>query len=310
MSTPLLSNSAVVVLGGGRGLARVLRALRDVDCDPTVIVSIAYDERSGSDSPQQANGPTVEDLRRSLEALTDDEVALMHAIRRRLTIERLGRHPLGDFVIASLACGFGDHVAASRWLGEQLGISGVVLPATTEPVPRQIEPADDEVAGGGRGAHPHAGSGTCGSSPNISKLSPGRSSPSSTRAGRCWLPARRMYRSVLSASAVPDLTRALRSTHARIVWIANLEPDSQETVDMGGIDHLRALRLHGVRVDAVLYDPAATLRLEGAALARYGVAPIPRALRSSDDHAVHDPDRLRSALRELFSSIPTGTAGR
>lgn len=309
MSTRSLPSSAVVVLGGGRGLARVLRALRDVDCDPTVIVSIAYDERDGNDILRQANGPTVEDLRRSLEALAGDELALMRAIRRPLTIERLGRYPLGNFVIASLARAFGDHAAASRWLGEQLGISAVVLPATTEPVPLQIEPADDGVTNGGsRG----------GSAGKLRQLrfatedleAPAEAVAAIKRARWVLLAPGSLYRSVLSASAVPDLSSALRGTHARIVWIADLEPDSQDTAGMAGIDHLRALRRHGVRVDAALYDPEATLRLAPAVLARYGVAPIPRALRSSSDPAVHDPDRLRSALGELFSSLPTSTLSR
>ena len=308
LSTRSPSSSAIVVLGGGRGLARVLHALRGVDCDPTVIVSIAYNERAGNDVVRQANGPTVEDLRRSLEALAGDELALMRAIRRPLAVERLGRYPLGNFVIASLARAFGDHAAASRWLGEQLGISGMVLPATTEPVPVEIELADDELTKGAPGG------GSAGRLRHVRFATKHLEAPAEAvaaikRARWALLAPGPLYRSVLSASAVPDLTSALRSTHARIVWIANLEPDSHDTAGLAGSDHLRALRRHGVRVDAALYDPEATLRLEPAVLARYGVAPIPRALRSSD-HAVHDPDRLRSALRELFSSLPTSTLGR
>jgi uncharacterized cofD-like protein len=233
----------------------------------------------------------------------------MRAIRRPLAVERLGRYPLGNFVIASLARAFGDHAAASRWLGEQLGISGMVLPATTEPVPVEIERADDELTMGGPGS---------GSADRLRHVrfatkhleAPAEAVAAIKRARWALLAPGPLYRSVLSASAVPDLTSALRSTHARIVWIANLEPDPHDTAGLAGIDHLSALRRHGVRVDAALYDPEATLRLEPAVLARYGVAPIPRALRSSSDHAVHDPDRLRSALRELFSSLPTSTLGR
>jgi uncharacterized cofD-like protein len=309
LSTRSPSSNAIVLLGGGRGLARVLRALRGVDCDPTVIVSIAYDERAGNDVLRQANGATVEDLRRSLEALAGDELALMRAIRRPLTVERLGRYPLGNFVIASLARAFGDHAAASRWLGEQLGVSGMVLPATTEPVPLEIELDDDEVTNAGRGG---ASAGRLRHARFATKHLEAPSEAVAAIKGARWalLAPGSLYRSVLSASAVPDLTSALRSTHARVVWMANLEPDSHDTAGMAGIDHLSALRRHGVRVDAALYDPEATLRLEPAVLARYGVAPIPRALRSSSDHAAHDPDRLRSALRELFSSLPTGAVGR
>ena len=60
----------------------------------------------------------MEDLRRSLESLSGEEGALVRAIRRPLTIERLGKQPLGNLVIASVASAFGDYETASRWLGE------------------------------------------------------------------------------------------------------------------------------------------------------------------------------------------------
>jgi 2-phospho-L-lactate transferase/gluconeogenesis factor (CofD/UPF0052 family) len=139
-------NNAIVVLGGGPGLGCVLQALRDREHDQlTVIVSIAHEEQAREPQGDDA-GHAVEDLRRSLEALTAEEGALLRAIRRPLTVGDLRKQPVGNLVLCSVAAAFGDYVMASMWLGEQLGIAGAVLPATTQPVRRELELVDQESA--------------------------------------------------------------------------------------------------------------------------------------------------------------------
>ncbi len=132
------SNDQVVALGGGRGLACVLSALRIADTRLTVITSIADEGQWEDGAGPRLTGP-VEDLRRSLEALSDEDAALLHAIRRPLTVDGVGRHPLGNLTLAAAADALGGYGRASIWLGDQLGIEGAVLPATIEPARRQIE---------------------------------------------------------------------------------------------------------------------------------------------------------------------------
>jgi uncharacterized cofD-like protein len=296
----------VVALGGGRGLASVLRALRRVDTRLTVIVSIAGEEDYGGDARQRLTGP-VGDLRRSLEALSDEEGALLHAIRRPLTVHGVGRHPLGDLTLAAAADALGGYGRASIWLGEQLGIDGAVLPATIEPARRQIEEVEQAATG----------QLSDGPGRRVRRLrfvgdrteSPEAAIAAIRDAQWALLTPGALYRSVLSTCAVPDLAAALRSTSARVVWIANLEPDPYEAPNMTAIDHVLLLRQHGVRVDVVLHDPSATLKFDPAHLAEIGVESVSRPLRSAPDPAIHDPDRLHSALAALLASHPAGTNG-
>jgi uncharacterized cofD-like protein len=287
------------VLGGGHGLAAVLRALRDADLDLTVIVSIAFAEAQSVEPEQRPmTAQTVEDLRRSLETLTGDEVPLVRAIRRPLSIERLGTQPLGNLVLASVASAFGDYAAASVWLGEQLGIAGAVLPATTQPFPRQIETAEDASMSHPKGA-------TTGQVRRL-RFAEDAVTPAPAIAaieGARWvlLAPGPLYESVLSTAAVPDVAAALARTRARVVWIANLEAGVGEA-DMTAIDHLRALTLHGVRVDAVLHDPSARLRFDPSELERQGAGSIARPLGATGKGSGHDPERLGAALEELLSS--------
>jgi uncharacterized cofD-like protein len=289
-------NRAIVVLGGGRGLAVVLQALRQESFVLTVIVSIAYEQGQADEGRPQQDARTVEDLRHSLELLTDEEDALLRAIRRPLSIERLGRQPLGNLVLASVALAFDDYGRASVWLGEQLGVAGAVLPATTQPSPYEIEAGYQ--------------------SKRLTFTTEDAETPepviTAIKGAQCVLLAPgSLYESVLCTAAVPAVAAALASTSARVIWIANLEAREGATANMTAIDHLRALTLHGVRVDAVLHDPSAPLRFDGAELESHGVESIARTLRGDADRAVHDPERLCATLRELIeSSESTAVTGR
>jgi uncharacterized cofD-like protein len=283
-------------------LTSVIRALRGQGAPLTVIVSIAYEQQDGDEARQRITGASVEDLRRSLEALSGEEGALARAIRRPLTFERLGRHPLGNLVIASAAAGFDDYGQASLWLGEQLGIDGAVLPATTEPVRREIEIVTEAVAGGGERTYARLRL-------IADRVEAPAAAVSAIERAQCAILAPgSLYRSILSTAAVPELASALRRTDAPVVWVANLEPESGEAGNLSSMDHLLALRMHGVRVDVVLHDPSATVTFEPAELEVYGVRSMVRPLRGRTNPGVHDPQSLRSALDDVVGS-PSHRAG-
>ena len=121
------------------------------------------------------------------------------------------------------------------------------------------------------------------------------------RADLCLLAPGSLFTSVLATSALPTVAAALARTAAPVVWICNLEPDAIETAGMAGADHLAALRRHGVRVDAALFDPGADLHLDARELEDDHVAPIPRPLRGTR-RGVHDQALLRAAIGELLEA--------
>ncbi|MGZ6710013.1 MAG: gluconeogenesis factor YvcK family protein [Solirubrobacteraceae bacterium] len=292
------SNDQVVALGGGRGLACVLSALRWAATRLTVITSIAAEGDWEDDARQRLTGP-VGDLRRSLEALSDEDAALLHAIRRPLTVEGVGQHPLGDLTLTAAADALGGYGRASMWLGDQLGIDGAVLPATIEPTRRHIEDTGLAAAGEVPGQPDRPA--------KRLRFEDGRTdSPEAAVAAirqARWvlLAPGGLYRDILSTCAVPDLAAALAVTSARVVWIANLAPDPGEAPGFTATDHVRALRAHGVRVDAVLHDPSAPLTFDAAELGAIGAESMARPLRSASDPGTHDPARLRAALTELVA---------
>jgi uncharacterized cofD-like protein len=288
------------VLGAGPGLAEVLRALREDDIRPTAIVSIAYDTDERGSAGQPIHRAAVDDLRCSLEALASEDGALLRAIRRQLTIKRLGPQRLGNLVIDSIASGFGDYARASMWLGEQLDIAGAVLPATVKPVQRLIEPGNAVGSPGGPGRLRFVGD---------SLRSPRAAVAAIEHAEWVLLAPGSLYRSVIATAAVPDLARALRTTPAPVLWIASPEPESCGRGEPIGIGELQLLRSHGIRVDAVLYDSQAAHGFDRGELLRCGVEAIPRPLRSPRDFAAGGPQRLRRALAGLIRSPGSVAAG-
>lgn len=291
------ASDRVVVLGGGRGLACVLPALRSMGVQLTVITGIPADPAGEDDTRRRLRGP-VEDLRRSLEALSDEDAALLHAIRRPLTVEGVGQHPLGDLTLTAAADALGGYGRASMWLGEQLGIDGSVLPATTEPAQHDVEEIDLPAPPGGatrparrlrfadsRTTSPAGAVAAIGNARWV-LLSPGA-----------------LYRNILSTCAVPGLATALAGTSARIVWIANLTPDRHDAAEMTATDHLLLLRLHEVRIDAVLHDPDSALAFDPSELSALGVESIACPVQSTSEPGTHDPERLHAALTELLASV-------
>jgi uncharacterized cofD-like protein len=306
---PSAGNGAIVgagriaVLGGGHGLASVLGTLREAQHDLTVIVTVADDGGSSGELRRRGGGPAVGDLRRSLEALTSHDVALGRAFKRPLTIDRIGRHPLGNLLIRSLAAAFGDLARASEWLGEQLGISAVVLPATLEPVSLVAEVVGGLIYGESAIGAERAEIRRLRFDPERPHV-PAGVVQAIEQADWVLLAPGSLFTSMLATSALPDVTSALARTNAHVVWICNLQPDAAETTGMAGSDHLAALRRHGVRVDTALYDPDTELHFESEQLASERVRPLPRSLQS-ERPGLHDHALLRSALNELFAE-PTG----
>jgi uncharacterized cofD-like protein len=288
-------NSSLVVLGRGRGLGSVLRTLREFDNPLTVIVATAecVDDGASSDS---AGEPALSELRQSIEALTDDRAALARALRRPLTLDRLGSHPLGNLMLGSLAAAFGDLGVASIWLGDQLGIGGAVVPATVDPLSYVIEP---ERRGSRRT--------DSGGGPELRRLRliPERPQTSLTaldaiaEADLIVMAPGTLFAGVLAVSAIPAIRQAVRAASARVVWIGN--PQFQEGDSL--LDQLDALHRHQVRVDAVMFDPDTDPAVPPDRLVAQGVEAIPRKL-GVPATGEYSYELLGAALTELLATPP------
>jgi uncharacterized cofD-like protein len=291
--------SRVVILGGGHGVAAVVRALRGHEQALTVVVTAADDGGSSGELRRRWDSPAVGDMRRSLTALTGDAGSFGRALDAPVTMARLGEHPLGNLVLCSLTKAFGDLESVGEWLTEELGLGARVLPATTQPI-SLVAAAGDRLI---------RGESAIGAAPTIIELLsfeplvpevPRSVVEAISEAGWVLLGPGSLFTSVLAVGALPDVRAALWRSAARVVWICNLEPQIPETSGMSAADHLCTLRRHGVRVDAALFDPAATLHFTPRELEAADIPTFAYPLLSAVP-GQHDPVLLAAALDDLFS---------
>lgn len=290
----------VTVIGGGHGSAAVIRALREEAHELTVIVTTADDGGSSGELRRTSGGPAVGDLRRALIALSGGDLPLARAFAHPLDVQPVGPHPLGNLVIRSVAQAFDDLQAASDWLAIRLGACGRVLPATLEPVSLVAEGDHGSIEG-------ESAIGRACATIRRLRFDPPRPHVSSRvrdailDADWVLLGPGSLFTSVLAVCALPDIASALALTPARVVWICNLATQPGETAGMGALEHLRALRRHSVRMDAVVHDPEAELHFTAPQLARVRLDDVSRRLQGAEPN-LHDPELLRRALLELFAT--------
>ncbi|MGZ4184063.1 MAG: gluconeogenesis factor YvcK family protein [Solirubrobacteraceae bacterium] len=289
----------VTILGGGHGVAAVLRALGGLDLELAVIVTVADDGGSSGELRRHWGTPAVGDMRRSLIALLGEQHDSGRALAAPVMIARLGRHPLGNLLLHSLTKAFGDLQTASEWLSGQLSLSVRVLPATTAPVTLLATTADGLIRG------ESAIGATQGLIQSLNFDPPRPEVPAAAidainHADWVLLGPGSLFTSVLAVCALPAVAQALADTPARVLWICNLEPELPETAGMSAADHLGALRRHNIRVDTVLYDPATPLHFTRPELVAAGLPGV-ASLIAAPHRGEHDPALLSAALEDLFA---------
>ena len=280
----------VVAVGGGHGLAATLRAVRRYAGEVTAIVSVADDGGSSGRLRRQLGIIPPGDLRKCLVALAAEDSALAVAFERRFDADELAGHALGNLVLAGLVAATGDMQRGLDEAAHLLGAVGRVVPAATEPVVLKAEADTGEVQGQTavmRTAHIRRVSLVPEDPP-----APEEALEALRRADQVVIGPGSLFTSILAAVAVPAVAEGIRTSPGRRVDVANLGPEGEETAGFDVAAHVAALGAHGVDVDVVLADPAATA---------VGVlhVPVVEAPLARSNGRAHDPARLADALGRL-----------
>ena len=121
----------VVVIGGGHGIATVLRGMKEYTNNLTAVVSVADDGGSSGELRRDLGILPPGDIRNCLAALSDDEALLTQLFQYRFGGETgLGGHSFGNLFISALADLTGSFENAVAESGRALSVHGQVLPAT------------------------------------------------------------------------------------------------------------------------------------------------------------------------------------
>ncbi|MDJ0651530.1 MAG: YvcK family protein [Simkaniaceae bacterium] len=124
----------VVVMGGGTGNFTVLRGLKKHNVDLSAIVSMADDGGSTGILRDELGVLPPGDVRQCLVALSDSSRLMRSVMNYRFENGGLGGHSLGNLLLSALDKVTGSFERAVEEMGRILFIKGKVIPVTTHQV--------------------------------------------------------------------------------------------------------------------------------------------------------------------------------
>ncbi|MEW5877617.1 MAG: gluconeogenesis factor YvcK family protein [Acidobacteriota bacterium] len=309
---------SMVALGGGTGLATLLKGAKTLPlASLTAVVTVTDDGGSSGRLRQEFGVPAPGDVRNCLVALAEDEELLTRLFAFRFPGEGpTGGHSLGNLFMIALTHLTGDFSQAVRLAGEVLRVRGVVLPTTHANVHLVGESADGRLVVGETAI---ATSGP----PRRVALSPADAPAlpevlaALRQAQLVVLGPGSLFTSIIPNLLVRGVVQALVESRALKVYVANLVTQPGETTGFSLGDHLQALKTYApsLHVDVVLANSeplppevAARYRAAGAEpVALEGVCGVRvearKLLKVTPEGTVrHDPKRLAQALWELWEA--------
>jgi uncharacterized cofD-like protein len=306
----------IVAIGGGHGLATLLRGIKAYSHNITAIVTVADDGGSSGRLRREIGIPPPGDIRNCLAALSDDEAFLTQLFRYRFPngTSALDGHSFGNLFITALAEITGSFEQALVESGNVLAVRGRVLPSTLHDV-RLV--ADVLLPHGVKEVRIEGESQIPKSNGKVRRvwLEPSNP-PAFPQAIQAILGADlivvgpgSLYTSILPNLLVPDLAEAIRASRAFKTFVCNVATEPGETDGYTCGDYLRAIEEHA---GSSLFDVAViNQKWEGKLPENVDWVPVDRDLE--DDYPVylaeladelqpwqHDAQKLAQVIIELF----------
>lgn len=237
----------IVAIGGGHGIATVLRGLKGYTNNLTAVVSVADDGGSSGELRRSLGILPPGDIRNCLAALSDDEALLTQLFQYRFGEDTgLGGHSFGNLFISALSDITGSFEKAIAESGRALSVHGQVLPSTLHNVRLvadiQLPNAQTEVRVEGESQIPKAAG-------HVRRvwLEPDNA-PAFPPVIQAVLAAEviiigpgSLYTSILPNVLVGDLLVAIRASQALKIFISNVATQQGETDMYTSGDHIRTL---------------------------------------------------------------------
>lgn len=240
----------VVAIGGGHGLASLLRGLKEHTRNLTAVVTVADDGGSSGRLRETFGILPPGDIRNCLAALSNDEALLTQLFQYRFSgSPGLDGHSFGNLFITALSDITGSFEEAVAESGRVLSVHGRVLPSTLHDVRLvadiQMPHLLNEVRVEGESRIPEIAG-------RVRRvwLEP-NNAPAFPPVLQALLSAEliivgpgSLYTSLLPNLLVTDLLAALRVSRALKVFVCNIAAQKGETDAYSCYDHVRALEEH------------------------------------------------------------------
>jgi uncharacterized cofD-like protein len=306
----------IVAIGGGHGLATLLRGLKIHTRNLTALVTVADDGGSSGRLRRELGILPPGDIRNCLAALSDDEALLSQLFQYRFGEGEggLDGHSFGNLFISALAEITGSFEEAVAESGRVLAVRGRVLPSTLHNVslvadillPHTL----NEVRIEGESQIPQ-------SPGKVRRVWLEPSNPpaypeaiqSILAADLILVGPGSLFTSILPNLLVPDLVEAIRASRALKIYISNVATQPGETQGFTCGDHVRVLEEH---IGSGLFDMVVSNSQSEGRLPE-GVQWVLAEDELDEDHAVyradlvdvlrpwrHDSQKLAQVIMDLF----------
>ncbi|HEY5348241.1 MAG TPA: gluconeogenesis factor YvcK family protein [Candidatus Lustribacter sp.] len=242
LDTRLKRGYKIVTIGGGTGLATLLRGLKKHTSNLTAVVTVSDDGGSSGRLQKELGVLPPGDIRNCLVALADDEALVTDLFRYRFTEgDGLAGHSFGNLFLAALTGITGNFDDAIKVSSRVLNIKGRVLPATLSVAQLGAKLSDGTLVEG---------------ESNISKsaapidhvfLDPPYAEPPDEviaairDADAIVLGPGSLYTSIMPNLLVQRVAHEIEAANAVKIYVCNVMTQPGETVDYTASKHVEAL---------------------------------------------------------------------
>jgi uncharacterized cofD-like protein len=240
----------VVAIGGGTGLATLLRGLKEFTSNITAIVTVADDGGSSGRLRRELGVLPPGDFRNCIAALADSEALTTQLFQYRFnTGQGLEGHSFGNLFIAAMAGVTGSFESALAESSRVLAVQGRIVPSTLQDVTLMADLREEMPGQLSRVAGESSITKSGGSIERV-YLEPGdvRPYPEAIRAildaDLLVLGPGSLYTSVMPNLLVRDIAQAVCSSRALKVYVCNVATQHGETDHYSAADHVTAIERH------------------------------------------------------------------
>ena len=240
----------VVALGGGHGLATLLRGLKNHTYNLTAVVTVADDGGSSGVLRQNLGILPPGDIRNCLAALSNDEALLAQLFQYRFSSDSgLGGHSFGNLFITAMAEITGSFEEGVAESGRVLSVHGQVLPATLHDVRLvadvQVPNVVNQLRVEGESSIPEMRG-------RVRRVYMEPDNPAAfppviqaiLAADMIVVGPGSLYTSLLPNLLVPDVLAAMRASKAMKAYVMNVATQRGETSAYSCSDHIRVFEEH------------------------------------------------------------------
>ncbi|MBW6431688.1 YvcK family protein [Patescibacteria group bacterium] len=244
----------VVAIGGGTGLATLLRGLKKYPYKITAIVTMTDDGASTGRLRREAGMLPPGDIRKCIAALAKNESAILELFNYRFKRGfGITGHSMGNLFLTALTDQTGSFEGAIEKASDILNINGKVLPATLEDVHLGAEFVDNmKIMGEVRITQ-------YGYKMRIKKLFLNKEAPSNPRAVKAIKEADyilvgpgSLFTSILPNFLHQEIKDEFKKSKAKKIYIANVSTERGETDDFKLSDHYKEIKRYAGDVDLIL----------------------------------------------------------